>query len=232
MFIPDPESRIRMFPIPDPGYWIQIFSILVPWSQIWIFFIPGPGSRMHIKEFKYFNQKNGFSALRNMIQVFHPGSRSRIWILTFYLSQIPILDPRSRIQGSKRQRIPDPGSRIRIRNTGDFRFAQAQGVASVKVLTFNGRCCLKDSFNGSALRSFYVPKRILRIFYLHIVSLIFTVFKLWCPAHLFPNTPRTQTHSPTGLSLKVSSGQVGSSWEWNHWIGIEKDINLYRFWIF
>jgi hypothetical protein len=82
---------------------------------------------MHIKEFKYFNQKNGFSALRNMIQVFHPGSGSRIWILTFYLSQIPILDPRSRIQGSKRQRIPDPGSRIRIRNTGDFGFAQAVG---------------------------------------------------------------------------------------------------------
>ncbi len=64
-----------------------------------------------------------------------------------------------------------------------------QGVASL--LTFNGRCCLKYSFNGSALRSFYVPKRILRIFYLDLISLIFTVFKLWCPAHLFPNTPRT-----------------------------------------
>ncbi len=127
MFIPDPESRIRMFPIPDPGYWIKIFSILDPWSQILIFSIPGPGSRTHIKEFKYFNQENGFSALRNMIQVFHPGSVSRIWILTFYLSQIPILDPRSRIQGSKRQRISDPWSRIRIRNTGDFGFAQAVG---------------------------------------------------------------------------------------------------------
>jgi hypothetical protein len=66
---------------------------------------------MHIKEFKYFNQKNGFSALRNMIQVFHPGSGSQIWILTFYLSQIPILDPRSRIQGQKStgSLIPDPG---------------------------------------------------------------------------------------------------------------------------
>jgi hypothetical protein len=127
MFIPDPESRIRMFPIPDSGYWIQIFFILNPWSQILIFSVPGPGSRIHIKEFKYFNQKNVYSALRNMIQVFHPGSRSRIWILTFYLSQIPILDPRSQIQGSKRQRIPDPGSRIRIRNTGDFGFAKAVG---------------------------------------------------------------------------------------------------------
>ncbi len=127
MFIPDPESRIRMFPIPDPVYWIQIFSVLDPWSQILIFSIPGSGSRMHIKEFKYFNQKNGFSALRNMIQVFHPGSGSRIWILTFYLSQIPILDPRSQIQGSKRQWIPDPGSQTRIRNTGVFGFAQAVG---------------------------------------------------------------------------------------------------------
>ncbi len=191
MFITDPESRIRMFPIPDPKYWIQIFSILNSGSHILIFSILGPGARMHIKELKYFNQKNGFSALRNMIQVFHPGSGSRIWILTFYLSQIPILDPRSQIQGSKRQRIPDPRSRIRIRNTGDFGFAQAVGRRGKRqLLTFNGHCCLKDSFNGSALRSFYVQKRILRIFYKHIISLIFTVFKLWCPAHLFPNTPR------------------------------------------
>ncbi len=116
--IPNPESEC--FPS-------RIFSILDPRSQIWIFSIPDPGSRMHIKEFKYFNQKNGFSALKNMIQVFHPGSGSRIWILTFYLSQIPILDSRSRIQGSKRQRIPDPGSRIRIRNTGDFGLTQAVG---------------------------------------------------------------------------------------------------------
>ncbi len=108
MFIPDPGSRIRMFPIPDPGSWIQIFSILDPWSQIWIFSIPEPGSRMHIKEFKCFNQKKWFLSS----QKYDPGfpSRIRIWILTFYLSWIPILDPRSRIQGSKRHRIPDPGS--------------------------------------------------------------------------------------------------------------------------
>ncbi len=127
MFIPDPGSQIRMFLIPDPGSWIQIFSILDPWSQIWIFSIPEPGSRMHIKEFSVLTKKNGFSALRNMIRVFHPGSWYRFWILTFYLSRIPILDPRSRIQGSKRHRIPYPGSRIRIRNTGDYRFAQAVG---------------------------------------------------------------------------------------------------------
>jgi hypothetical protein len=84
-----------------------------------------PGSAS--KNLSILTKKNGFSALRNMIRVFHPGSGSRIWILTFYLSQIPILDPRSRIQGSKRHRIPDSGSRIRIRNTGDFGFAQAVG---------------------------------------------------------------------------------------------------------
>ena len=67
-----------------------------------------------------------------------PGSGS--WLFTY---------PRSRIQGSKRQRIPDPGSRIRIRNTGDFGFAQAV-TGWHRLLTFNGRCCLKNSFNGSA----------------------------------------------------------------------------------
>jgi hypothetical protein len=124
-WILNPESECFPSQIQDTGS--QFFSSWIPWYQIWIFSILGPGSRMHIKEFKNFNQKYGFSALRNMIQVFHPGSGSRVCILTFYLSQIPILDPRSQIQGTKRQRIPDPESRIRIRNTGDFEFAQAVG---------------------------------------------------------------------------------------------------------
>ncbi len=29
--------------------------------------------------------------------------------------------------------------------------------------------------------------------------------------------------------LKVPSGQIGSAWEWYHWIGLEKDINRYMF---
>ncbi len=33
-------------------------------------------------------------------------------------------------------------------------------------------------------------------------------------------------------SLKVPSGQIGSVWEWYHWIGLEKDINRYRFLFF
>jgi hypothetical protein len=32
--------------------------------------------------------------------------------------------------------------------------------------------------------------------------------------------------------LKVPFGQIGSTWEWHHWIGLEKDINRYRFLIF
>jgi hypothetical protein len=46
-----------------------------------------PGTRIRIKEFKYYNPKNCFSALGNMIRIVHPGSR---------------------IHGSKRHRIPDP----------------------------------------------------------------------------------------------------------------------------
>jgi hypothetical protein len=32
--------------------------------------------------------------------------------------------------------------------------------------------------------------------------------------------------------LKVPSSQIGSTWEWYHWIGLEKDVNRYRFWFF
>ncbi len=80
-----------------------------------------------LKNLSILTKKNGFSARRNMIRVFDPGSGSQIWILNFYLSQIPILDPRSRIQWSKIHWIPDPGSRIRICNIADFGFAQAVG---------------------------------------------------------------------------------------------------------
>jgi hypothetical protein len=58
-----------------------------------------PGSRIAIKEFKYFNPKNCFKALGNMIQFVHPGSGSRIRILIF----LPIPDT-----GVKK--APDPGS--------------------------------------------------------------------------------------------------------------------------
>ena len=157
MFIPKLGSRIWIFSIPNPRSWIQILSILDPWSRIWIFSIPDVGSQIRIKEFKYFSQKNGFSAFRNMIRIFHPGSGSRIWILTFYLSQIPILDPRSRIQGSKRHRIPDPGSRIRIRNTGEFGFAQAVG-GSVGYWLSTGAAVLRTHSMDQLLEAFMCKK--------------------------------------------------------------------------
>ncbi len=64
-----------------------------------------PGSRILIKEFKYFNpqksKKMVSKLLKNLIRVVHPGSRIRM--LTFS-------HPGSRIQGSKstQSRIPDP----------------------------------------------------------------------------------------------------------------------------
>ncbi len=124
-WILDPGSEFFPSQVPDPG------------SKFFASWIPGPGSEFFpsrildpgwaLKNLSILTKKNGFSVLRNMIRVFYPGSGSRIWILTFYLSQILILDPRSRIQGSKRHRIPDPGSRIRICNIGDFGFPQAVG---------------------------------------------------------------------------------------------------------
>jgi hypothetical protein len=80
MFIPDPRSRIRLFPsrIPNPGSESKNLSILTP---------PPP------------KKKNDLKALENIIRVVHPGSRIRM--LTFYPSRIP--DP-----GDKK--APDPGS--------------------------------------------------------------------------------------------------------------------------
>jgi hypothetical protein len=97
------------------------------------------------------------------------------------LSQIP--NPGVKKAPEPWFRIPDPDSQ-------HWRFWLCSGCRGYRwLLTFNGRCCLNNSLNGSAFRSFYVQKRILRTFYFNIISLIFTV--LWRPAHLFPNTPRT-----------------------------------------
>ncbi len=194
MFIPDPGSRIRIFPsrFPDPGS--KFFSSWIPdpGSEFFPSRILDPGCAL--KNSSILTKKSGFSALRNMIRVLHPGSGSRIWILTFYLSRIPILDPRSRIQGSKRHRIPDSGFRIRIRNTGDFGFAQAVG-GSVGYWLSMGAAVLTTHAMDQLSEAFMCKKKIIRILYFHIISLIFTVFKLWCPAHLFPNTPRTLTQT-------------------------------------
>ncbi len=139
--------------------------------------------------------------------ILDPGSASKnlsiltIRILTFYPSGswscIP--DPESRGQKGTRALIPDPGS-----SSQHLRFWLCSGCRGYRwLLTFNGRCCFNNSFNGSALRSFYVQKRIFSIFYFNTISPIFTVSKLWCPAHLFPNTPRINR------SQKDESGILG-----------------------
>jgi hypothetical protein len=104
----DPGSEFFPSQIPDPGSKFFASWIPDPGSEFFPSRILDPGCAL--KKLSILTKKTGFSALRNMIRVFDPGSGSRIWILTFYLSQIPILDPRSQIQGSKRPRIPDPGS--------------------------------------------------------------------------------------------------------------------------
>jgi hypothetical protein len=86
MFIPDPGSEFFPSRIPDLGFFY-------------------PGSRIRIKEFKYFNPKNCFLSSRK----YDPGCSSRIRILTFYPSRIP--DP-----GVKK--APDPGSGFATLNAG------------------------------------------------------------------------------------------------------------------
>ncbi len=119
----------------DPGSDFFPSQILDSGSKFFPSWIPDPGSEFFpsrvldsgsaSKNLSILTKKDGFSALRKMIRVFHPGSISGIWILTFYPSPILILYPRFRIQGSKRHLSSDPGSRIRIHNTGYFCFTQA-----------------------------------------------------------------------------------------------------------
>ncbi len=87
------------YSVADPGLTsrIRLFSIWDPGSQIWVFF--HPGSRIRIKEFKYFNPKQWFLSSRK----YDPGCSSRIRIPD--PDFLPIPDP-----GVKK--APDPGSRI------------------------------------------------------------------------------------------------------------------------
>ncbi len=65
-----------------------------------------PGSRILIKEFKYFNPKKAKKWCLSS-KKYDPGCSSRIPDPD---ADSPIPDPGSRIQGSKRHPIPDPGS--------------------------------------------------------------------------------------------------------------------------
>ncbi len=94
MFILNPRSRIL-----DPTFFH-------PGSRIRPVSIPDPGSRIRIKEFKHFkppkNQKKWFLISRK----YDPSCSSRI--LDPNADFLPIPDPGSWIQGSKRHWIPDP----------------------------------------------------------------------------------------------------------------------------
>ncbi len=84
-----PVLRIRDV-FPDPGS--QFFPSRIPDPN---FFHPGSGSRIRIKEFKYFNPKKWFLSSRK----YDPGCSFRIPDPDFS----PIPDP-----GVTRHRIPDP----------------------------------------------------------------------------------------------------------------------------
>jgi hypothetical protein len=106
----DPGSNFFPSQIPDPG------------SKFFPFWILDPGSAS--TNLSILTKKNGFSALRHMIRVFHPGSGSGSgsWLFTYPESRSWIPDPESRGQKGTGSQIPDP-----VRNTGDFGFAQAVG---------------------------------------------------------------------------------------------------------
>jgi hypothetical protein len=93
-----PGSRISNSNFFHPGSLIRIFSIR----------ILDPGSAS--KNLSILTKKNGFLSSQKYDPSFP--SQIRIRILTFYPSRIPVLDPRSGIQGPKRHRIPDTGSLI------------------------------------------------------------------------------------------------------------------------
>ncbi len=164
----DPGSEFFPSQIPDPG------------SKFFASWIPDPGS-----EFFPSRILDPGCALKNLSiltkikwflssQKYDPSFWSRIWILTFYLSQIPILDPRSQIQGSKRHRIPDPGSRIRLCNIGDLRFAQAVG-GSVGYWLSTGAAVL-TTHSMDQLSEAFMCKKEFSVYFIFTLSLYFLPF--------------------------------------------------------
>jgi hypothetical protein len=121
-----------------------------------------------------------------MIRVFHPGSGSPYLDPDFL--PIPDPDPVSQIPNPGVKKAPEPWSRIRIRNTGDFGFAQAVG-GTVGYWPSTGAAVLTTHLMDQLSEAFMCKKEF-SVYFILPLSLIFTVFKLWCPAHLFPNTPR------------------------------------------
>jgi hypothetical protein len=99
-------------------------------SRIRLFSIPDPGSTK--KNLSIFTQKIVSKLLGNMIQVVHPGSGSGF----LYLSQIP---------GSKRHRIPDPGSATLWLNILLPRRQRQRRQSRRANVSSSGDCCWRRS---------------------------------------------------------------------------------------
>ncbi len=95
-------------------------------SRIRIFSIPGPGSRIRIKEFKYFNQKIWFLSS----QKYDPGFPSWIRIRDLYPDFLPIPnpDPVSQIPNPGVKKAPEPWSRILDPDSQHWRFLLCSGL--------------------------------------------------------------------------------------------------------
>ncbi len=137
--IPDPGSKFFASWIPDPGSEFLSSRILDPGCAL--------------KNLSILTKKKWFLSS----QKYDPSFWSRIRIPDLDPDFLPIpdpdLDPRSRIQGSKRHRIPNPGSWIWICNIGDFGFAQAVGgsvgywlLTGAAVLTTHSMDQLSEAF--------------------------------------------------------------------------------------
>ncbi len=94
-----------------------------------------------------------------------------ILLLVTFISQIPILDPRSQIQGSKRHRISDPGSATL---DGDFGFALAIG-GSVGYWLSTGAAVL-TTHSIDQLSEAFMCKKEFSVYFISTQSLNFLLF--------------------------------------------------------
>ncbi len=181
MFIPDPGSKFFPSQVPDLGSKFFPSWIPDPGSEFFPSGILDPGSASKNLSILTKKMVSQLSEIWSEFSIPDPDPGSGSWLFTHPGSWSCIPDPESRGQKGTGALIPDPGPDLQ-----HLRFWLCSGCRGYHwLLTFNRRCCFNNSFNGSALRSVYVQKKILSIYYLNINSPIFR-----CPAHLFPNTPR------------------------------------------
>ncbi len=63
-----------------------------------------------------------------------------------------------------------------------------------------------------------------------LLNFVFHIRNFWSPTDFSHIGCRAAKRSMD--VLQVPSGQIGYAWEWYHWIGLEKDINSYKFFNF